>query len=129
MQIDTLARAREVLADIGLTESSESVARPTSGHRSSVLVPCEGANGQGFLLKVFEPPLLGHFYPPEIRFEDFARRETAFYRFLETYDPDRHALSAPKSILIDTKDPPEWILLERIVGAVGPTQELISMDH
>jgi aminoglycoside phosphotransferase (APT) family kinase protein len=129
MKTDTLARAREVLEEFGLTESPEGVARPTSGHRSSVLVPCEGGNGQGFLLKLFEPPALGRFYPPEIRFEDFARREVAFYRFLETYDPDRRALSAPKSIMIDPKDPPEWILLERIVGAVGPAQELISMEN
>jgi aminoglycoside phosphotransferase (APT) family kinase protein len=125
----TLETARDLLSWFGLAESSEQVGRPVSGHRSSALVPCEGPDSRKFLLKIFEPPALGRYYPPEIRFEDFARREAAFYRFLETYDPERHQIHAPRSILIDPKDPPRWILLERIQTAAGPREESLAQHH
>jgi aminoglycoside phosphotransferase (APT) family kinase protein len=128
-ELATLERARGILREIGLDESSQEVQRPVSGHRSSTLVPCEGQGGKAYLLKVAEPPVLGQFYPPEISFVDFARREAAFYRFLDTFDNDRRELPAPRSVLIDAKDPPKWILLERLAGAIGPAEEVLSASH
>lgn len=124
-----VAAARAVLDELGLTESPAPRMRPVSGHSSSVLIPCDGVDGRPFLLKYFIPPTDGRFYPPEIRLADYARREGAFYRFLDSADPGRTLLPAPKTILIDSKDPPRWILLQRIAWAVGPREEVLAMDH
>lgn len=121
--------ARGVLRELGLTEAEEPRIRPFSGHRSSVLLLCNGINGQPFLLKFFVPPAEGKYYPAGVRLEDYPRREAAFYRYLDSTDPDRQVLPAPKTIAIDPRDPPHWILLERIPGAVGPAEEVMSMDH
>ena len=41
--------ARAVLADLGLEEVEIPTLRPTSGHNSSLLLPCAGHNGEPFL--------------------------------------------------------------------------------
>jgi hypothetical protein len=123
-----LEDAKQTLSELGLHETPVRV-RPVSGHQTSLLVPCEGDGRRQFLLKYFVAPAEGRFYPPDIRIEDYARREGGFYRFLDTVDPGRNLLPAPKTILIDTKDPPRWILLERIPSAVGPAEEVLGIDH
>ena len=100
-----------------------------SGHSSSIPIPCEGPNGELFLFKFFIPPAEGKFYPAGVRIDDYARREGAFYRFLDSTDPDRLRLPAPRTVLMDPSDPPNWILLERIPGAIGPAEELLGMDQ
>jgi len=118
-----------VLDELGLRESSDSRLRPTSGHHSSILVPCDGVDGRPFILKYFIPPEEGRFYPAGVRIEDYARRESAFYRYLDSVDSERHHIAAPRTVLLDPLDPPHWILLERIAGAVGPVEEVLGMDH
>ena len=120
--------AREVLATMGLQEREARV-RPVSGHSSSVLVPCDGSDGRPFLLKYFVPPADSRFYPAGVRIEDYSRREVGFYRFLDMLDPQRKLLPAPRTILMDSGDPPAWILLERIPGAIGPAEEVLAIDH
>ena len=124
-----LSAALDVLAELGVKESESDRLRPRSGHRSSILVPCEGVDGRAFLLKYFLPPGEGQYYPSGVRLDDYPRRECAFYRYLDTMDPDRRSMPAPKTILIDSADPPRWILLERITGAVGPAEEVLGTDH
>lgn len=120
--------ARGVLTELGLHEIPARV-RPVSGHSSSVLVPCDGVDGRPFLLKFFVPPADARFYPAGVRIEDYSRREVAFYRFLDMLDPQRKLLPAPRTILMDSSDPPRWILLERIPGAIGPAEEVLAIDH
>jgi len=122
-------QALDVLAELGLEESKDIRVRPTSGHHSSILVPCDGFNAQAFLLKMFLPPEEGQYYPAGVRIDDYARRECAFYRYLDSVDPDRRMIPAPKTILLDSSDPPRWILLERIDGAIGPDEEVMGADH
>ena len=121
--------ALDVLVELGLKESASDQLRPRSGHRSSILVPCQGADGRSFLLKYFLPPGEGQYYPAGVRLEDYPRRECAFYRYLDTVDPERRTMATPKTILIDNQDPPRWILLERLSGAVGPAEEVLGTDH
>lgn len=125
---DQWAAARAVLADLGLREA-DTRPPPRSEHNSSLLLPCEGAGGESYLLKFFIPPPEGHYYPAGVRLEDYARRESAFYRFLDSIDAGRRSLPAPRTVLIDSADPPRWILLERIASAVGPVQEVIGQEH
>ncbi len=130
IQNENLAKARAVLKSLDLkAKDSAEVLRPVSGHNSSILLPCEGADGQPYLLKYFVPPTESRFYPPGVKVEDYARREGAFYRFLDSTDPGRVLLPAPRTILIDPVDPPRWILLEWINQAVGPAEEVLGMDH
>lgn len=124
-----LADARAVLADLQLEESGPQHLRPVSGHRSSLLLPCNGANKQRYLLKFFIPPAESCYYPAGVRIDDYARREGAFYRYLDSTDPGRIQLPAPRTIVLDSADPPRWILLEWIPQAVGPVEEVLSMDH
>lgn len=121
--------AQVVLGELGLRESQNVRVRPTSGHHSSILVPCDGVDGRPFLLKYFIPPREGQYYPSGVRLEDYARRECAFYRYLDTVDSDRRSVPAPRTVLLDNSDPPRWVLLERIAGAVGPLEEVLGMDH
>lgn len=131
--IESLAAHREkaeaLLEELGLSKAEDSRVRPESGHNSSILLPCVGTEGQPFLLKYFVPPAEGVFYPAGVRLEDYPRREGAFYRFLDTVDPDRRDLPAPKTVVLDPADPPQWILLERIPSAVGPAEEVLGQDH
>jgi Phosphotransferase enzyme family len=123
------AAALEVVADLGLAESETGGMRPTSGHHSSILLPCDGVDGRSFLLKYFLPPREGQYYPSGVKLEDYARRECAFYRYLDTVDAERRSHPVPKTVLLDNADPPRWILLERIAEAVGPAEEVLGMDH
>lgn len=123
-----LEQARAVLDELGL-EPLEHRVRPVSGHNTSVLLPCRGHDGRTFLLKYFVTPAEGKFYPAGVRLDDYARRETAFYRLLDSIDPDRAELATPKTVLIDSKDPPEWMLLEWIEPAVGPAEETLDTNH
>lgn len=123
------AEALKVLADLGLEETKDIRVRPCSGHHSSILVPCDGIDGRSFLLKYFIPPAEGQYYPAGVRLDDYARRECAFYRYLDSMDPDRRMVPAPKTIVLDNNDPPNWILLERIDGAIGPDEEVMGADH
>ncbi|MCA8943599.1 MAG: aminoglycoside phosphotransferase family protein, partial [Planctomycetes bacterium] len=120
--------AEAVLASLGL-ESDGRHLRPSSGHNSSLLLPCTGEGGREFLLKYFVPPTEGKYYPAGVRIADYARREGAFYRFLDSTDPDRLILPAPKTIVLDSADPPSWILLEWIEPAAGPREESLSSYH
>ncbi|MEM7203037.1 MAG: aminoglycoside phosphotransferase family protein [Planctomycetota bacterium] len=124
-----LDAAREVLGELGISEAQAPRLRPVSGHSSSLLVPCTGVGGEPFLLKYFHPPAEGRFYPAGVNLDDYSRRETAFYRLLDTTDPDRNLLPAPRTIVVDAGDPPRWILLERIDTAVGPAEEVLGQDH
>lgn len=124
-----LEQARERLTELGLRENPEVRLRPVSGHNSSILVPCVGDSGRQYLLKYFFPPADGRYYPAGVRLEDYARRECAFYRFLESVDPQGHMLPVPRTILVDPGDPPQWILLEWIEGAKGPAEESLGMDQ
>ena len=124
-----LESARRVLGELELNESPVPRVRPVSGHSSSIPIPCEGPEGRLFLLKFFIPPAEGKFYPTGVRIDDYARREGAFYRFLDSTDPDRNLLPAPRTVVMDPADPPRWILLERIPTAVGPVEEVLGMDQ
>lgn len=120
--------ANRVLEELGIEARDEPAPRAISGHHSSVLIPCRGQDGRRFLLKYFVPPEEGKFYPPEVRIEDYARREIAFYSFLDSWDSARRELPAPSTILMDPKDPPGWILLEHIQPSAGPPSEQLSAD-
>lgn len=121
--------ARAILLELGLVENPEIRVRPVSGHNSSVLLPCIGPTGVEFVLKFFVPPADARYYPPGVRIEDYARRECAFYRYLDSIDPDRHDIPAPRTILLDPGDPPHWMLLEWIRSAPGPTEESLGVDQ
>ncbi|HMQ22983.1 MAG TPA: aminoglycoside phosphotransferase family protein [Planctomycetota bacterium] len=124
-----LDAAHRILNELGIELRDEPAPRAVSGHHSSVLVPCHGVDGREYLLKYFVPPEEGKFYPPEVRIEDYARREIAFYSFLDSWDSARRELPAPSTILMDPKDPPGWILLEHIRPSPGPQTEQLSADN
>jgi hypothetical protein len=121
--------ARRVIEELGIEESREPAPRPVSGHHSSVLLPCRGRDGRCFLLKYFMPPAEGRYYPPEVKIEDYARREIAFYSFLDSWDGPRRELPSPRTIMMDPRDPPGWILLEYIAPCPGPRSEVLSADN
>jgi len=122
------AAAAAVLRELGLHEASAGTG-VVSGHKTSLPIPCTGADGRAYLLKFFVPPAEGRFYPPEVRLDDYARRETGFYRLLDTLDRDRKHFPAPRTVVLDSHDPPRWLLLERIQSAPGPIDEVIGSDH
>jgi aminoglycoside phosphotransferase (APT) family kinase protein len=126
---DVMEQARRVLEDLGIEESRTPAPRPVSGHHSSVLLPCSGRDGRAFLLKYFVPPSDGKFYPPEVRIEDYARREVAFYSFLDSWDSQRRELPAPRVVMMDQHDPPGWILLEWIEPSKAPRSEVLSAEN
>ncbi len=130
---DPLANAHRaamaVLSELGIQENPAVRMRPTSGHNSSLLLPCVGPTGTEFVLKYFVPPADGRFYPAGVRLEDYARREGAFYRYLDSIDAERREIPAPRTILLDPSDPPHWILLEWIRCAPGPTEESLGIDQ
>jgi hypothetical protein len=118
-----------VIEELGLQLHDDPSVRYRSDRHSSLLLPCSGAAAEPFLLKFFVVPEDGTFYPAGVRLDEYPRREAAFYRFLDTTDPDRKDIPAPKTVLIDIEDPPHWILLERVIGAVGPAEEILGQDH
>lgn len=123
-----LEAARAVLAELQLTECESSRKLP-SGHRSSVALVGEGQGGKRFLLKYYLPPTATTILPAGLRADDFRRREVGFYRLLDSIDPARRELPAPRTILVDPGELPDWILLEWLPGAVGPAEEVLGLDH
>lgn len=132
MSPDPLAEHRQaaaaVLRDLSLQEVSGGTPI-VSSHKTSLPIPCTGSDGRPFLLKFFIPPAEGKFYPAEVRLDDYARRETGFYRLLDTLDRERKHFPAPRTVVIDAHDPPRWLLLERITSAPGPIEEVIGSEH
>lgn len=124
-----MAAVRAVLAELGLRERDPGRPLPASAHDSSLPVPCRGGGGRDFLLKYYLPPAPDQLTPVGVRLGDYARRETAFYRFLEAADPDRREVPVPRSVLIGPGDPPTWLLLEWIEPAPGPVPEVLGLDQ
>lgn len=120
--------AHAQLAELGLRPSERS-SMLRSGHNSSLPIVCEGPGGRSFLLKWFLPPSPTNLYPAGARAEDFARREVGFYRMLDSIDPERRDMPAPRTVLVGPGDPPRWLLLEWVPAAVGPAEEVLGMDH
>ena len=120
--------ARAVLADLQLHEAG-ATRRLVSGHRSSLPIVADGQGGRSFLLKYYLPPAPDAILPAGSRGLDFSRREAGFYRLLDSLDPNRREFPAPRTIAFGPGDPPQWLLLEWIPSAVGPTEEVISQDH
>lgn len=118
--------ARALLAELGLSPRPRLL---QSGHGSSLLMVADSSGGQPFLLKWFLPPNPETIYPAGARPEDFARREVGFYRMLDSIDPERREMPAPRTVLVGPDDPPRWILLEWVDAAVGPVEEVLGMDH
>ena len=116
-----------VLSDLGLTRRPNNIL--LSGHGTSLPVICDGRDGHSFLLKWYLPPKAGQTYPAGSRAEDFARREVGFYRLLDSIDPERRELPAPRTVLVGPGDPPQWLLLEWLRAAKGPSEEVLSTDH
>jgi aminoglycoside phosphotransferase (APT) family kinase protein len=123
---EQMDRAQAILAELGIEESQLPCPRPESGHHSSILLPCKGLDGRDFLLKYFVAPEDGKWYPPEVHLADYARREIAFYSFLDSWDCTRREMPAPKTVLLDPQDPPHWILLEYLQKGPGPESEQIG---
>lgn len=120
--------ARELLhsLDLELVERSSPLA---SGHRSSLLLLGQNHAGKMFLLKYYVPPAKGVILPAQTRYEDFARRETGFYRLLDSIDPNRREFPAPKTVAFGPGEPAPWLLLEWLPAAVGPPEEVVAQDH
>jgi hypothetical protein len=116
------------MAELGLSATA-GLPEVVSGHKTSLPIPCSSADGKQFLLKFFIAPPEGRFYPPEVRLDDYPRREAGFYRLLDTLDPDRKRFPAPRTVLIDARDPPRFLLLQRIAMAPGPLEEVVGSDH
>jgi len=124
--------ALAVLRELHLEESSEQSAQQrnlASGHRSSLPILAEGEGKRTFLLKYYLPANPDTLLPAGARADDYARREVGFYRLLDGIDPERRALPAPRTIMTGPGDPPQWLLLEWLPGAVGPAEEVIGQDH
>lgn len=120
--------ARELLHSLQLEEVEQP--RPLeSGHRSSL--PLLGTNpaGRTFLLKYYLPPDPDTILPAQVRADDYARRETAFYRLLDSVDPERREFPAPRTIAMGPGEPAPWLLLEWLPSAVGPAEEVIGQEH
>lgn len=117
-----------MLADLGLTAVEN---RPGHEPATTTSLPIVGANADGrtFLLKYYLPPRADTVLPIGLRADDYAWRETGFYRVLDSVDPKRRDLPAPKTIAMGPGQPPRWMLLEYIAPAVGPREEVIGQDH
>jgi len=123
-----LQAAHEVLHELGLRPNDRGKDLRSS-HGSSMPVTCDNGDGRLFLLKWFLPPKPDTVYPSGAKPVDFARREAGFYRLLDSIDPERSQLPAPRTILVDPGDPPNWLLLEWLTAAVGPREEVLAQDH
>jgi aminoglycoside phosphotransferase (APT) family kinase protein len=121
--------AKPILDELGLEERTDVRTAPVSGHASSLPLPCKGPDGKSFLLKLYVQKPADTVHPVGTRPDDYARREAAFYRLLDSIDPDRRELPAPRTILIGPGDPPSWLLLEWIEPAPGPVQEALGQDQ
>ncbi len=123
-----LSEALATIEGLGLVPSSR-CPNLRSSHDSSAPIACEGKGGRLFLLKWFLPPKPHHIYPAGAKPDDFARREAAFYRVLDSIDPERRDMPAPRTVLVGPGDPPQWLLLEWLQGAPGPKEEVLLQDH
>lgn len=120
--------ARAVLQELQLAEVPRSRAL-VSGHRSSLPIVADGQGGRSFLLKYYLPVAADTILPAGVRADDYSRREAGFYRLLDSIDPERREFPAPRTIAVGPGDPPRWLLLEWLPGAVGPTEEVIGQQH
>ncbi|MBM3962789.1 MAG: hypothetical protein FJ306_12940, partial [Planctomycetes bacterium] len=120
--------ARAVLADLGLT-AQEQPHGLMSAQRTSLPVLASASGGKGFLLKYYLPLPEATVLPPGAGPADFGRRESGFYRFLDSVDPQRRDFPAPRTIAYGPGDPPRWILLEWLPLAAGPAEEVIGQEH
>ena len=120
--------ARAVLADLGLT-AQEQPHGLMSAQRTSLPVLASGPGGKRFLLKYYLPLPEAAVLPPGAGPADFGRRESGFYRFLDSVDPRRRDFPAPRTIAYGPGDPPRWILLEWLPLAAGPAEEVIGQEH
>lgn len=120
--------AREVLAELGLQQAA-TPSRLRSGHRSSLPIVATGQGGRDFLLKYYLPIDPDTILPSGVRADDWSRREAGFYRLLDSVDPTRREIPAPRTIAVGPGDPPRWLLLEWLPGACGPAAEVIGQDH
>ncbi len=123
-----LQAARDVLRELQLVEA-ERQRGLLSGHRSSLPIVADGQGGRTFLLKYYLPPAADTILPAGARADDYSRREVAFYRLLDSIDPERRDFPAPRTIVVGPGDPPRWLLLEWLPFAVGPAEEVIAQDH
>lgn len=123
-----LAAAREVLSDLGLREV-ELPRALANCRRTSLTLVGENAAGQAYLLKQYLPPAPDAVLPAGARPSDYAWRETGFYRLLDSTDPDRRELPAPRTVAFGPGEPPAWMLLELLPAAVGPKEETLDQDH
>lgn len=120
--------ARELLRELQLEEVPQP--RPlVSGHRTSLPLVARNQAGRQFLLKYYLPPDDDSILPAGVRVDDYSRRETGFYRLLDSIDPARREFPAPRTIAVGPGDPPRWLLLEWLPPAVGPAEEVIGQDH
>jgi hypothetical protein len=123
-----LHAARTLLRDLQLTEIEQS--RPMiSGHRSSVPLVARGSNDRRFLLKYYLQSNPDTILPAGVRGDDYSRRETGFYRLLDSIDPERREFPAPRTIAVGPGDPAQWLLLEWLPAAAGPAEEVIGQEH
>lgn len=120
-----LQAAREVLASLHL-EECQGPPHPRSGHHSSLLLVGQSRSGERFLLKYYLTDAQPHIAPVGLRPQDFRTRELGFYRVLDSIDPSRHALPAPKTIVVDPSADPRWILLQWLAPAAGPVEETLD---
>lgn len=127
-QNEHLQAARTLLQELQLREIEQH--RPmVSGHRSSLPILARGAGDRQFLLKYYVPPGPDTILPAGVRADDYSRRETGFYRLLDSIDPERREFPAPRTIAVGPGDPAKWLLLEWLPSAAGPAEEVISQDH
>lgn len=120
--------AREVLHEMQLTEVEQHHPK-VSGHGSSLPLLAKNHAGQQFLLKYYVPPPPDKVLPYGVRAEDYSRRESGFYRLLDSIEPSRRDFPAPRTIAVGPGDPAPWLLLEWLPAAPGPAEEVISQDH
>lgn len=123
-----LQAARALLQDLQLREIEQH--RPmVSGHHSSLPLLAKGTGDRTFLLKYYLPPDPDTILPAGVRADDYSRRETGFYRLLDSIDPERRDFPAPRTIAVGPGDPAPWLLLEWLPSAAGPAEEVISQEH
>jgi len=123
-----LSAARDLLRSLDL-KVCERPAPLASGHHSSLPLLGQNAAGAMFLLKYYLPQAAETILPAQARHADYARRETGFYRLLDSVDPERRDFPAPRTIAMGPGEPAPWLLLEWLPTAVGPIEEVVSQEH
>lgn len=123
-----LDAARAVLSDLQLTELDQPRGL-ASGHRNSLPMLASGPGGRRYLLKYYLPADPHSILPVGTRADDFVRREVGCYRLLDSVDPERREIPAPRTVLVGPGDVPQWLLLEWLPFAPGPTEEVLGLDH